>query len=229
MQSLREIGFVTILLLLSILFFAYAPIDLWIQDFLYDRATHHWLLDRNLQPYRLIFYDGIKKLLILFGLLLLFILLFGRRYPIIQRYQTGILIMVLSALIVPQTISILKKQTNMPCPKHIKHYEGLYPETKVWERYPTETKLATTQCWPAGHASGGFVLLSLYFLFKKPRNRKKAACLALGLGWIMGGYKMLIGDHFFSHTWITMLLSWLIILSIAKFVTLFQEDRSALP
>jgi len=226
MKYLSQISVVALLLLLSILFFAYSPIDLWIQDFLYDSSTHQWLLARNLQPYRLIFYDGVKNLLILFALSLLLMLLFGRRYQIIQRYQKGILIMVLSALIIPQTVSILKKQTNMPCPKHIEHYGGIYPETKVWERYPADSKLATTQCWPAGHASGGFALLSLFFLFRKPQNRKRALFFALGMGWIMGGYKMLIGDHFFSHTWITMLLSWLLILTIEKSIsTLFQEDR----
>lgn len=228
MRYLSQIPVVALLLLLSILFFAYSPVDLWIQDFLYDSSRHQWLLGRNLQPYRLIFYDGIKNLLIIFALSLLLILLFGRRYELIRRYQKGILIMVLSALIIPQTVSLLKKQTNMPCPKHIEHYGGSYPETKVWERYPAETKRATTQCWPAGHASGGFTLLSLYFLFRKPKNRKRALFFALGMGWIMGGYKMLIGDHFFSHTWITMILSWLLILLIEKGVkTLSQEDRSA--
>jgi len=34
------------------------------------------------------------------------------------------------------------------------------------------------------------------------------------IGWSMGTYKMLIGDHFLSHTTITMILAWLLILMI---------------
>ena len=34
----------------------------------------------------------------------------------------------------------------------------------------------------------------------------------------MGTYKMLLGDHFLSHTIITMLMAWLTILIIVKFV-----------
>ena len=36
------------------------------------------------------------------------------------------------------------------------------------------------------------------------------------IGWSMGTYKMLIGDHFLSHTVITMILAWLLILVIAQ-------------
>jgi len=227
----RQIVLTALLLAASIFLFGYSTIDLWIQDAFYNTHTHQWILDRDLQPYRFIFYDGIKAVLILFALCMLATLLLGRKYPLIQRYKRGILIVVLSAIVVPITASSLKKQTNMPCPKHAKHYGGIYPHVAVWEHYPkTFTQPEHIQCWPAGHASGGFALLSLFFLFKSRRNRRRAVCFALATGWIMGGYKMLIGDHYFSHTWITMLLSWLLILLIAKGVkTLFPEDRSALP
>lgn len=40
--------------------------------------------------------------------------------------------------------------------------------------------------------------------------------MAMVIGWSMGSYKMLIGDHFLSHTVITMILAWLLILLIVK-------------
>jgi membrane-associated PAP2 superfamily phosphatase len=51
----------------------------------------------------------------------------------------------------------------------------------------------------------------LGFLFKQRRHRARAVYLALAAGWAMGGYKMLIGDHFLSHTIISMLLAWLLV------------------
>ena len=229
MRNLSQIPTMVLLLIASIFFFAYSPIDMWIQDHLFNTITHHWTLDRNLQPYRFIFYDGIKAILLLFAFILLILLIFFRKKKFVLPYKQGLLIVVLSAIMVPLSVSTLKRYTNMPCPKHSIHYGGIYPETKVWEPYPASfTHSGTVKCWPAGHASGGFALLSLFFLFKGRKNRRRSILFALSVGWVMGGYKMLIGDHYFSHTWITMILSWLLILSIAKVVmTLSQEDRSA--
>jgi membrane-associated PAP2 superfamily phosphatase len=72
------------------------------------------------------------------------------------------------------------------------------------------------KCYPAGHASGGFALMSLFFLFKTYKNRIIALLFAFVIGWSMGVYKMLIGHHYLSHTVITMILSWLLILAIYK-------------
>jgi membrane-associated PAP2 superfamily phosphatase len=66
--------------------------------------------------------------------------------------------------------------------------------------------------------SGSFALMALFFLFKNPINQRLALGVALIVGWSMGTYKMLLGDHFLSHTIITMLMAWLIILIIVKFV-----------
>mgnify|MGYP003590207052 FL=1 len=40
---------------------------------------------------------------------------------------------------------------------------------------------------------------------------------------------MLLGDHFLSHTIITMLLAWIIILTIVKFTTYTQRQNIEKP
>ena len=190
-----------------------------IQDYFFYPLTQTWYLDGDLEPYHFLFYTGIKKLLILIAVGFLIALLFFRKNPLIQTYKKGIIIVILSAIFVPVVVGALKKTTNMPCPKNEIHYGGDYPRTAVWQSYTlpysTQKKIA---CWPAGHASGGFALMSLFFLFKRRRTRYLALTLALIIGWSMGSYKMIIGDHFFSHTWITMLLAWIIILCIYQIV-----------
>ena len=62
--------------------------------------------------------------------------------------------------------------------------------------------------------------MSLFFLFRRKRAKYAALSAALAIGWSMGIYKMMLGDHFFSHTMITMLLAWLIILIVVKTVRL---------
>ncbi|QOP43474.1 phosphatase PAP2 family protein [Sulfurimonas sediminis] len=209
-----------IILFLSIIFFGITDVDLSLQDQFYNFSTHKWILFWGEQPYKFIFYDGIKKLLIAFAVSLLLALIFFRKTKLVNDYKRGMIIVILSAIFVPLIASSIKGETNMPCPKDEVRYGGVYPRTAVWQNYTPEFKLHhhKSKCWPAGHASGGFALLSLVFLFHKRRNKIIASAVALTIGWSMGLYKMLIGDHFFSHTVITMVLAWLIILLIAKIV-----------
>ena len=206
-------------LVLSVLFFGLSDVDVTVQDYFFDPLSHNWLLDGDMEPYHFILYSGIKKLLIIIAVGFLIALLFFRKTTLVQNYKKGMLIVILSAIFVPVTVGGLKKTTNMPCPKHEIHYGGAYPRTAVWQPYPPKyASMKKIACWPAGHASGGFALMSLFFLFKRRRNKYIALFCALLIGWSMGSYKMIIGDHFFSHTWITMVLAWLIILIIAGIV-----------
>ncbi|WP_457749608.1 phosphatase PAP2 family protein [Sulfurimonas sp.] len=209
-----------LVLLFSIVFFGISDIDLTLQDQFFNFTTHKWILFWGEQPYKFIFYDGIKKVLIAFAVSLLLALIFFRKTKLVNDYKRGMIIVILSAIFVPLIASSIKGQTNMPCPKDEVRYGGVYPRTAVWQNYTHEFKLHhhKSKCWPAGHASGGFALLSLIFLFHKRKNKIIASAVALTIGWSMGLYKMVIGDHFFSHTVITMILAWLIILLIAKIV-----------
>jgi len=215
----KQTIFTFALLLFTIIFFGTTDIDTLLQNHFFQFDTNKWVLDRNLEPYKLIFYDGVKRVLILFAILLLIVLLFFRKKETLQKYKKGIIIVLLSSILIPITVGGLKRYTNMPCPKHEKIYGGVYPKTKVWEAYPPKFRQADKiKCWPAGHASGGFALLSLFFLFKRRRNKILSLIVASMIGTSMGLYKMLIGDHYLSHTLITLLLSWLIILLIVRSV-----------
>lgn len=228
MQGNKYIIFTALLLVGSILFFGLSHLDVTLQDLLYHKLTGQWFLSKTAEPYHFIFYSGAKKLLIIIAVILLALLVFFRKDKRVLVYKKGLYIVILSAIFVPVITGGLKKQTNMPCPKHEIHYGGEYPRTAVWESYeaPYDT-LKSIRCWPAGHASGGFALMSLFFLFRTRRNKNIALMTALSIGWSMGIYKMLIGDHFFSHTFITMVLAWLIILIVEKFVSRFTQSELA--
>ena len=119
--------------------------------------------------------------------------------------------------LIPAIIGFLKVLTNVPCPCDSIYFGGNYPYVRVLDLMPQEI-LKKFQCYPAGHASGGFALMSLFFLFKTEKNKTIALILSLIIGWSMGIYKMLIGHHYLSHTVITMILSWLLILIIYKII-----------
>lgn len=218
-------------LLISLLVFNFTPIDIIIQDNFYNFETHRWVLDKSAEIPKLIFYNGVKKIYILFIIGLLVSLIFLRQQPIIIHHKKGLLIVLLSCLFVPLLIGVLKAVTNIPCPKDIERYNGNYPYVTVLSEYPsTFQQTDRIKCYPAGHASGGFALMSLIFLFSSKRKKIIALVSAIALGWLVGIYKMIIGDHFFSHTFTTMILSWLLILNInyvvGNFSTLRDEQKA---
>ncbi|MDD2369097.1 MAG: phosphatase PAP2 family protein [Sulfuricurvum sp.] len=224
MSAAKNIWASALILLLSVLFFGLSGTDIWVQKHFYNPLTHQWIVDTNNPVLRFIFYDGIKRLLIILNVLVIIVLIVKWKKPFLAPYKRGLVIVVLSSIFVPLLVSSLKAVTNIPCPKSLEIFDGTYPHTCVWEKYPSDfCQKQKQKCWPAGHASGGFALLSLIFLFRSRRAKIGAVALAMVIGWSMGSYKMLIGDHFLSHTFITMIMAWLIISIIVAILNRLEQ------
>jgi membrane-associated PAP2 superfamily phosphatase len=216
-KAFTNIWFAIGLLILSILVFEFTSIDLIIQNQFYDFSSLEWALDKKAFIPKLIFYDGIKKVYIVLAILILTLLLFFKQKTTISNHKKGLLVVLLALILVPLLIGFLKAITNIPCPKDIQDYGGIAPYVTLFMGYPDSFIQAKVfKCYPAGHASGGFALMSLFFLFHSIRAKLIGLFIGLSLGWLTGGYKMLIGDHFFSHTFVSMLVAWIVILLIAR-------------
>lgn len=216
----------TFLLIFVIGFFQFTNIDIMIQNYFYNFQTKSWLIDKDEPILKLFLYDGLKQGLIIFGVFILILLIFFRKYEFVKEYKKGLIILLLSSIFVPTIVGSLKAITNTPCPCNIEHFGGEYPDIKVFDKYPEDfIQKSKAKCWPAGHASGGFALMALFFFFKNPRNQFFGLIGAITLGWSMGTYKMLLGDHFLSHTIITMILAWIIILTIVKLTQLKEKEK----
>ncbi len=187
-------------------------IDFRLQSLLFDAARQQWIWSGAEPITRLLLYDGPKRVLLVALTGLALSLLLHRFLPYMPRYARGIRILFLSLILVPASVSGLKAATNVACPKALTDFGGAVTYVGILERYPPDARPAARQeCFPAAHASGGFALLALFFLFGSPRNRRRAIYVGLGAGWVMGGYKIAIGDHFLSHTVVSMLWAWLVI------------------
>lgn len=196
-------------LLVSVMIADFTDLDMVIQRFLYQPDMHHWIWDRHEPVTRLLFYDGIKILLIVVGLTL--VVQWWRQRRNHGAQQRALLAALLTLLLVPSTVGLLKAETNVACPTALQVFGGDLPYVGVLQAWPAGQRPAARQrCFPAGHASGGFGLLGLVFLARRRRARVGIVLGVLVLGWLMGLYKMAIGDHFFSHTWISMLIGWLV-------------------
>ncbi|MBU0924005.1 phosphatase PAP2 family protein [bacterium] len=227
-KNLTKQIIITVMLLIAVIaLFQFSDLDIFIQNFFYNFELKVWLIDKDEPILKFFLYDGMKIFLILIAVAILFSLVFLRKKRLIQEYKKGLIIVLLSAIFVPLMIGSLKAISNTPCPCNIVNFNGVYPDIKVFDSYPKDfIQPSKAKCWPAGHASGGFALMALFFLFKTPKNQKKALIGALIVGWSMGSYKMLLGDHFLSHTLITMIMAWLIILIIVKLTQFKQRQET---
>ncbi|MBF0264937.1 MAG: phosphatase PAP2 family protein [Gammaproteobacteria bacterium] len=201
------------LLLVSIIFFEYTSADLIVEQFFYDYNAHHWLINQNQALLKFIFYDGVKALFVLFLLTLIVLIFFTDKFQQLKPYKKGMIIVLISCICVVGFVNFLKAITNTPCPKQITEFEGDYPYSKLFDTVDLDTYF---RCWPAGHASGGFALMSLFFLFRGRKAKIAGLVTGISIGWSTGLYKMLIGDHFLSHTVDSMLIAWIIILMVVS-------------
>jgi membrane-associated PAP2 superfamily phosphatase len=223
----RNLVVTTILLLLSTALFELTDIDLVVQDRFFDFNTATWLIDADNQILRGIFYSGSKKIIIALGVAAILCLGFSLKTKRFQSRRKGLLIFVLALIVVPFLVARAKQITNMYCPDQIRRYDGVYPYVKLFEQYPQGFHPKRCgKCFPAGHASGGFALMALYFTFKKRRSKLAGISIGMAMGWIMGLYQMLKGAHYLSHTVTTMLLAWIIICLIQQFVTQLENKKS---
>ena len=203
----------------------HSQFDIWVSQLFYSNG--HWLLDKDAQPYVFIFYDLPKLLLILLGITLITVLIWryvhSRRShtahtppffmrPIVTLSSREISYLLITIIMVPTVIATLKSLTHVSCPNHLYIFNGDLPYLNIWQNILAKT---SAKCFPAAHASAGFALYGFAYLPSLQRHRGKIIITVTLLGWIMGLYKMSFGDHFFSHTLVSMLLAWTIACALA--------------
>lgn len=205
------------LTIIATLTFEHSQLDVRISELFY--ANGHWLLEKGAQPYAFIFYDFPKLLLILLGICLITTLTWrfwqSRNSntkiatpffikPIVALSSRELGYLLITLIMVPTTIALLKTFTHVSCPNHLTLFNGELPYLNLWQNIVAKTP---AKCFPAAHASAGFSLYGLVFLPTLRRYRYQIFEIVTALGWTMGLYKMLFGDHFFSHTLVSMLLA----------------------
>lgn len=218
----KQMLIAVISLIILMVIFRFLDFDMLIQDKLYNFYTDSWFLGHN-NKWHFYLYSGLKQVLFIVismfvCILILFTLLSYFKIDFIKANYRGLIITTLSIILVPLTVVAIKWWTNIPCPSYLTHFGGHYPYVRIFEFQPFYLQTNIARCWPAGHASLGFGFMSLFYLFKSKKFKIIGLTFGLLLGWVMGIYKMLIGDHFLSHNIDSMLIGWIVILIIVKVI-----------
>lgn len=223
-NSLYKKQFLLLLLTAVLLWlvFDYTELDMYVSRLFYDDQSRSW-------PYRADFviemvgYVWIKYVLIAYGVMILFLLLYSYRKGKLAAKRKLLIFLLLAMIIVPSEIAFLKHTFHKPRPEQVVEFGGTMRHVKLSEFLYDEPSASN---WPGGHASGGAALLSLYFA--SGRFWRKAG---IGLGVIvsqmMGFVQIMRGQHFLSHNLWTLWFSWLTVLILYYLV--FELSGRDLP
>jgi membrane-associated PAP2 superfamily phosphatase len=115
-------------------------------------------------------------------------------------------------------VGLLKVTTNVHCPWDLAEFGGKFAFVELFAHRPQGVHPG--QCFPAAHASSGYALLALYFVFRERNALLARLGLALGIagGLIFGIAQQARGAHFVSHDLWSVFLVWMISLTIYTFV-----------
>jgi membrane-associated PAP2 superfamily phosphatase len=196
------------LFLLAVTVCELSGMDLYLADRLFDFSTGIWPARNAWWAEWLIHKRGRDLIaLIAGGSLLLWLGSFwwGR----LHRYRWMALYLALSIGLSTGAVTAGKKLTGRHCPWDLDRYGGTVPHTTLFEGPPPGCKAGN--CFPAGHASGGFSIMSGYFVYRDRRRNIARSWLIAGLllGGIFGYGQMARGAHFLSHNIWTAIVCWL--------------------
>lgn len=231
--NLKRIFLPAALLAASLVLFEFSGIDLWLQDQFFNADQQRWLVEKKAWFPKLLFYTGPKVLLIGFAVFLLAGVLWPkptRPSWLTERWSPRrVWLVILSLAIIPGAIGFMKARSDVYVPWALARYGGDKPYHRLFEPLPPGWPPNRGHGFPAGHASGGFALMSLSYLSDRRTRRWTGLAVGLTAGWTMGLYQMLKGAHFLSHTVATMLLAWLTIELLALLLGINPSERTSSP
>jgi membrane-associated PAP2 superfamily phosphatase len=188
-------------------------LDLRIEDRFYDPVAGEfphrirWLFET-------VIHDFGRLTVIALGCALFGAFLLSYRRATLRRWRRALLYGVLCMALCPVAVAQMKQNSVIQCPRKLEIYGGDAPYVRLFDAVPPGAEPG--HCWPGGHASGGFAMMSLYFVFRRARPRLAKLMLAGGFvyGFVLGFGRVVMGSHFVSHNLWSAAVCWTISLAL---------------
>lgn len=185
----------------------YSGLDIRLGQLFYDAQQNLW-------PYRSswltkdVLHDGAHDVIVLIFISMFFFFiatLFNTRLKKYRRISAYILLASLSGFII---VGILKSTTHMYTPWDLQMFGGQYPNIRLFDS--VAENLPVGHAFPAGHASGGYALLSFFFAARQHQHRYSLYLLygAMFIGLLLGIDQQVRGAHLLSHDLFTVAICW---------------------
>jgi membrane-associated PAP2 superfamily phosphatase len=190
----------------ALIFMENSNLDLWMADQWYALQGGQWAWRSHWVSYELIHHYG-KQLIIGIGLTALVLIVLSYIRPGLRNWRAPMSYLLTTMAVVPTLIATFKKFSPVDCPWSLLRYGGDLPYVRTFEHSFGLTDVG--RCFPAGHASGGFILLAMYFA-ALPFVKHPARYLLPGVivGWIFALGQQSRGAHFLSHDLWTLSVCW---------------------
>lgn len=184
--------------------------------FFYDPVAHHWRGAGNWWANEFVHVGGrwLVRVVVL-AALLVWASTFTQRGQ--RRWRRPAACFAISVVLTVGVVGLLKDLTNVHCAWDLVPFGGRFPYVHLFAHRPEN--LAAGQCFPAAHASSGYALMALYFVFLERNRRWALAGLACGIfaGLVFGLAQQSRGAHLLSHDVWSAMLAWMIPLSVYTF------------
>ena len=180
----------------------YTDIDEILADIYFDAGVHDFTW-RNSWFAAVFMHVWVKNLIIVAGVAVFGITLLDLVHPmseITPLRRTQLRVFVLTMLLAPLTVAVLKHYSSVHCPWDIDRYGGSAPLLRLFDRTPPHWNAG--RCFPAGQASTGMwlVALAVFWLPHQPRRAFHVFLGGLGAGLALGWVQQMRGAHFLTHT-----------------------------
>lgn len=197
--------------------FASSDLDRTIAWMFFDREAGDFLLHRN-RLFEAVFHKGARGVVHILALSALVPCWLGWKGRLAWLPPRNALLAALGMYLIPFLIASLKQMTDRHCPWSIVEFGGSIPYRHLLEASVPGFK--SGKCFPAGHASAGFLWLVWAVALRPAGTRYARLALYAGLaaGTLLGLFRMAQGAHFLSHTLASLWLAWFVSITLALLV-----------
>ena len=183
-------------------------LDRILADYLYHLEGGHWAW-RNTWLAEVFFHRGGRTLAQLLGVGVIGAFIGSCWRPALRPHRRALGYLVLALIGGTVLVSALKASLAVSCPWDFQRYGGDLAYASVLEQLLQRTGKG---CFPAGHASAGYVWVATYFLGLHYQARWRLVALAAALlaGLTLGLVQQFRGAHFLSHDVWTLAVCWFV-------------------
>ena len=194
-------------LILAAVVMQYSGFDLWWVSHFYDRQRRLWPY-RNSFFFSTIIHTGGQWFdrAVIAAWIAVFIS--ACLQPSLRRHRKLLLYFLAATATGPIVVSIWKNISHLSTPWDLTIFHGKYPYSRLFDTVPPYVPVG--HAFPAGHASGGYCFMSLFFVFNRlrPAWRRYGLWAGLLLGLVYGLGQQVRGAHFPSHDLFTLAICW---------------------
>ncbi len=204
--------------------FEHSSLDIVFADFWYQSEGGNWALRKNWFTYDVMHHWG-KRLVILLGVIMVALYGASWKFERLRPWRWSFAFASIAMILLPSSVALLKQLSSVPCPWDISRFGG---RMAYMHNLQFTTAATAGHCFPAGHSSGGFGLLAVYFAFGPFVNRHRLWLLLPGLvvGVAFGFAQQLRGAHFVSQDLWSVTIVWFGALLLLKLAWKFQRPEN---